>query len=91
MPHTSSAKKSMRQIEKRRLLNKATKKSIKLALRAVNEPAKDVTPEQLKKDAIVAIRALDKAASKRRIHPNKAARKKSQIARLLNKKAAAAK
>ena len=89
MPHTSSAKKSMRQIEKRRLLNKATKKTIRLSLRKVEEPAKNVTPEQLKTDALVAVRALDKAASKRRIHPNKAARKKSQIARKLNKVAAA--
>lgn len=88
MPHTSSAKKSMRQIEKRRLLNKATKKTIRLSLRKVEEPAKNVTPEQLKTDALVAVRALDKAASKRRIHPNKAARKKSQIARKLNKVAA---
>jgi small subunit ribosomal protein S20 len=89
MPHTSSAKKSMRQIEKRRLLNKATKKTIRLALRKVEEPEKTVTPDVLKKDAVAAIRALDKAASKRRIHPNKAARKKSQIARKLNKVAAA--
>ena len=91
MPHTSSAKKSMRQIEKRRLLNKATKKTIKLTLRKVNEPEKGVAIEQMKTDAIAAIRQLDKAASKRRIHPNKAARKKSQIDRLLNKTAAEAK
>ncbi len=91
MPHTSSAKKSMRQIEKRRQRNKTTKKTIKFALRKVNEPAKDTTPDQLKKDAVLAIRSLDKAASKGRIHPNKAARKKSQIDRLLNKKAAEAK
>lgn len=91
MPHTTSAKKSMRQDEKRRQRNKATKKTIKLALRKVNEPAKDVSTEQHKKDAVAAISILDKAASKGRIHPNKAARKKSQIDRLLNKKAAAAK
>ena len=91
MPHTSSAKKSMRQTEKRRLLNRATKKTIKVALRRVNEQEKDAPADQLKKDAVAAIRALDKAASKRRIHPNKAARKKSQIDRLLNTKAAAAK
>ncbi len=89
MPHTSSAKKSMRQIEKRRLLNKASKKTIRLALRKVEEPEKNTPAEQIKKDAVAAVRALDKAASKRRIHPNKAARKKSQIARKLNTLAAA--
>jgi small subunit ribosomal protein S20 len=85
MPHTESAKKSLRQNEKRRLRNKATRKGIKLALRPLSPPAKDAKPEELKKDALQAIRLLDKAASKRRIHPNKAARKKSQIARALNK------
>lgn len=89
MPHTSSAKKSMRQDEKRRLRNRATKKSIKLALRKVNDAPKDAAADQLKTDAVAAIRVLDKAASKGRIHPNKAARKKSQIARLLNTKTAA--
>ena len=89
MPHTPSAKKSMRQDEKRRLRNKATRKTIRLALRQVDEAVKGSNADQIKKDALVAIRALDKAASKRRIHPNKAARKKSQIARMLNAKAAA--
>jgi small subunit ribosomal protein S20 len=88
MPHTEGAKKRLRQNEKRRLRNKATKKAIKLALRPFDEPTTDV--EQLKKDSRVAVRLLDKAASKSRIHPNKAARKKSQIARALNKVAAAA-
>ena len=89
MPPTPSAKKSMRQDEKRRLRNKATRKTIRLALRQVDEAVKGSNADQIKKDALVAIRALDKAASKRRIHPNKAARKKSQIARMLNAKAAA--
>lgn len=91
MPHTESAKKALRQTEKRRLRNKATKKAIKLALRPVTVPEKDVAADQLKKDALTAIRLLDKAASKKRIHPNKAARKKSQIDRMLNQRKAAAK
>ena len=84
MPHTPSAKKSMRQDDKRRLRNKATKKAIKLALRPISEPEKGATPEQMKAEALTAFSLLDKAAAKRRIHPNKAARKKSQIARALN-------
>ena len=70
MPHTEGAKKRLRQNEKRRLRNKATKKAIKLSLRPFDEPATDV--EQLKKDGRVAVRLLDKAASKGRIHANKA-------------------
>ena len=44
-----------RQIEKRRMRNRATKKTIKLALRKVESPAKDVAADQMKKDAIEAI------------------------------------
>jgi small subunit ribosomal protein S20 len=91
MPHTESAKKRLRQYEKRRLRNKATKKAIKLALRPMTEPEKDAAADQLQKDSLAAIRLLDKAASKRRIHPNKAARKKSQLARMLNQHKPAAK
>lgn len=91
MPHTESAKKRARQYDKRRLRNKATKKAIKLALRPLTEVAKDATAESLKGDAIKATRLLDKAAAKNRIHPNKAARKKSQIDRALNQLKAAAK
>jgi small subunit ribosomal protein S20 len=37
----------------------------------------------------VVAKKLDKAAAKRVIHPNLAARKKSQLAKMLNKKEAA--
>jgi small subunit ribosomal protein S20 len=86
MPHTPSAKKSMRQTEKRRASNRATKKTIKLQIRKLIEPAKDATPEKLREELKLAIKELDKAAARRVIHPNNAARKKSQLARLLNAK-----
>ena len=47
---------------------------------------KTLNLEQLKKEAVAAVKKLDKAAAKRVIHPNLAARKKSQIARLINVK-----
>jgi small subunit ribosomal protein S20 len=89
MPHTPSAKKSIRQDAKRRLTNRATKKSIKLQLKKLTEPAKDLTPEAFKTEYLLAVRKLDKAAARRVIHPNTAARRKSQLARLLNTKTAA--
>ena len=89
MPHTPSAKKSLRQNAKRRLNNRATKKSIKLQLRKLTEPAKDATVDTLKTEYLLAVRKLDKAAARRVIHPNTAARKKSQLARLMNAKTAA--
>jgi small subunit ribosomal protein S20 len=88
MPHLTSGKKRLRQNIKRREHNRATKKALKKQLKAVFEVAenKQSTLEQLKKEATSAVKKLDKAAAKRVIHPNTAARKKSQIARLINAK-----
>ena len=92
MPHLKSAKKRMRQNVKRRDHNRAVKKSLKKQLKVVFEIGADKVAgaDQLKKEALVAIKKLDKAAARRVIHPNTAARKKSQIARLINAKAAPA-
>ncbi|MBI1831874.1 MAG: 30S ribosomal protein S20 [Planctomycetes bacterium] len=87
MPHLKSAKKRMRQTAKRRDHNRAVKKTLRKNLKTVFEADPKATLEQLKADAKAAIKKLDKAAARRVIHPNTAARKKSQIARLINAKA----
>jgi small subunit ribosomal protein S20 len=89
MPHTRSAKKSQRKIVRRRLRNRATKKAIKVQIKEVAEIAKAGSVEDLKKAYNAAAQKLDKAAARRVVHPNLAARKKSQLAKLLHKKAAA--
>jgi small subunit ribosomal protein S20 len=93
MPHLKSGKKRLRQSVKRRARNRSVKKAIKLEIREFATVAgnKDSTPEQLKTELAKAAKQLDKAAAKRVIHPNLAARKKSQLARMLNQRAAAAK
>jgi small subunit ribosomal protein S20 len=91
MPHTKSAKKRLRQTQKRRLRNRATKKAIKTQVKKVLATAKTGNLDELRKELNTAAKKLDKAAAKRVIHPNLAARKKSQLARLVNEKAAAAK
>ena len=91
MAHTRSAEKHQRQSEKRRLRNKATQRAIKKQVRNVLESAQAGPADQLRKDFVLAVKKLDKAAAKRVIHPNAVARKKSQLARLLNAKSAAAK
>jgi small subunit ribosomal protein S20 len=85
MPHTRSAKKNMRKTEKRRLRNRAAKKAIKVQLKAFIA-ALGGPIDELKKQYNIAAKKLDKAAAKRVIHPNLAARKKSQLARALHKK-----
>jgi small subunit ribosomal protein S20 len=80
MPHTPSAEKSLRQDAKRRLRNRSAKKAIKMQIRSfVAALDGGDAAAELK----AAIRKLDKAAAKRVIHPNAAARKKSQLARKL--------
>jgi small subunit ribosomal protein S20 len=89
MPHTKSAKKRLRQNTERRLRNRATKSTIKTQIKKVLAAAASGTVEDLQKQYNAAAKKLDRAAAKRVIHPNLAARKKSQLARLLNQKKAA--
>jgi small subunit ribosomal protein S20 len=90
MPHTRSAKKNQRKTEKRRLHNRAVKRTIKTHLKrflaAVEGPV-----EKLREEYNLAAKKLDKAAAKRIIHPNLAARKKAQMARKLHQKTTASK
>lgn len=90
MPHTQTAKKRGRQNAKRRLHNRAVKKSLRLHIRSVLTAAQGGAADKLQAELRAAIKKLDKAAAKRVIHPNTAARKKSQLARLANSKAQAA-
>jgi small subunit ribosomal protein S20 len=86
MPHTSSAKKRLRQNAKRNESNRAAKSAIKTQLKRVMDVAKKGTPEELQQEYNLAAKRLDKAAAKRVVHPNLAARKKSQLGKLLQAK-----
>jgi len=84
MPHTRSAKKQLRKIHKRRLRNRVVMKALKTQLKKVATVSTGGTLEDLRKEYSLAAKKLDKAAAKRVIHPNLAARKKSQLARKLH-------
>lgn len=86
MPHTRSAAKYLRKTEKRRLRNRAVKKGIKTQIKKFMEVAKSGNVEELQKELVVTAKKLDKAAAKRVVHPNMAARKKGQLAKLVNAK-----
>jgi small subunit ribosomal protein S20 len=83
MPHTTSAKKALRQTEKRNAHNRAAKKAIKLQIKKFLATLKDGTSDQKKAEYNVCAKKLDKAAAGRIIHPNLASRKKSQLAKKL--------
>jgi small subunit ribosomal protein S20 len=91
MPHTHSAKKRLRQNIKQRAHNRALKKGIKVQIKKFLAAAKESPADQLSREYNVAAKKLDKAAARRVIHPNTAARKKSQLARVLRDKQAAGK
>jgi small subunit ribosomal protein S20 len=85
MPHTPSAKKNLRKSIKRRAKNRNVKRDIKEGLKGF-QVALGTTQDAAKTDLLKAIRTLDQAAARKTIHPNTAARKKSQIARAFNAK-----
>jgi small subunit ribosomal protein S20 len=84
MPHTKSAKKRLRQNEKRRLHNRTIKKSVKTQIKKFLALVKEGPIDQLQNEYSQTAKKLDQAAAKRVIHANLAARKKSQLARLLH-------
>jgi small subunit ribosomal protein S20 len=88
MPHTRSAKKNVRKSEKRRRHNRAVKKGVKDQLKEFAAAVEEGSPDQLKAQYNLSAKKLDKAAAKRVIHPNTAARKKSQLAKQLRAKLA---
>jgi small subunit ribosomal protein S20 len=75
----------LKKSEKQRLQNRAVKKAIKTQIKKVLETAKSGAADQLHKEYNLAAKKLDKAAARRVVHPNLAARKKSQLALLLQR------
>jgi len=90
MPHTRSAKKNLRKSEKRRIANRAVKRTIKTHLKRFDE-ALDGPLDALQAEMKMAVKKLDQAAAKGVVHANMVARKKSQLARKLHEKTQAAK
>jgi small subunit ribosomal protein S20 len=84
MPHTKSAKKRLRQNIKRRQHNRSVKRTLKTYIKRVEDAAEQKDLEKLQTEFRTAVRKLDQAAARRIVHPNLAARKKSQLARLVH-------
>jgi small subunit ribosomal protein S20 len=80
--NTRSAMKRIKQNEKRRLRNRATRSTIRSSLKTARTAAAEKSP-QSKEVVLEAIRVLDRAVSRGIIHRNTAARKKSALARSL--------
>lgn len=89
MANTKSAKKAVKTNERRRVRNQAVRSAVKTAFKKANEilskTDKATKKEAKTKSVMEACSSMDKAASKGIIHANTAARKKSRLAKKLNK------
>lgn len=86
MPVTKSAKKALRQNVRRKTKNLGHKKKIKDLIKEVRTLVSTQKIEEAKKLLPQLYKSLDKAAKVGVIKKNRAARKKSRITKLVNKK-----
>ena len=86
MANTPSARKRIRQNEKRRLRNRAVRSAVRSSVKGAREAlaSKGTDSAAAVSDAI---RALDRAVTKGILHRNTAARRKSALVRTLNAQA----
>lgn len=85
MPVTDSSAKALRRDKKRTKVNRRRKDAMKDAIKEVESLLEDGDVDAAKEALPKAQKAIDKAAQNNVIHDNKAARKKSQLARKVAK------
>lgn len=90
MAHGISSKKRIRQNRVRRASNHARKQRLKTEIRKFNDAVHDRKVEQARSALSFVSKLLDQTAVKGTIHRNAASRRKSRLARRLNKLTAAA-
>ena len=84
MPVTKSAKKQVRVTERKRLRNRSIRSQVKTNITKAEKLIFSGELEAARKAVATAITSLDKAAKKKIIHPNNAARRKSRLMKKLN-------
>lgn len=84
MPNSPSAKKSLRQNEKRHERNQASKSQMRTELKKALTAVKSGDAERATAQVRAAESALDKSAKRGLLHKRCAARRKSRLAKRLN-------
>lgn len=79
MPNIKSAAKRLRQSKVRQTRNRSAKSELKTLGKKVKTDAAAGKVNEAEAQLILAAKRLDKAAAKKIIHPNAAARKKSRL------------
>lgn len=80
MPNIKSAKKRMALSRVERSRNRDTRSRIRTAIRRVHEAT---SPEQAEERRRLAVALVDRAATRRVLHPNKAGHLKAQLDRVV--------
>lgn len=84
MANTKSALKNIRKNARRRERNRVFRTQARTFVKRTRRQIEAGELEEAQATAQLAIKALDKAAQKRIIHPNNAARRKSRLIKRLN-------
>lgn len=85
MPHSPSAEKRVKQNEARRERNRARKGALKSQIRKFTEAVRGNDLDRARKELQTAVKKLDQTAAKGTLHKRTASRRKSRLARQLNK------
>ena len=85
MPNITSAKKRLRQNIATRERNRASRSFVRNRCKSVAKAVLAGSVEDAEKLFRVAVKALDQASSKRIVHRNAAARKKSRLSAMIRK------
>lgn len=85
MPRIKSAQKQARISEERRVRNKSIKSLTKTSVTKAEKLIFSGELETARQAVVETISSLDRAAEKKVIHPNNAARRKSRLMKKLNK------
>jgi len=85
MPNTESAARALRKMERRRIRNRQQRSALRTSVKKVRTAVTASALPDAQAALALAIKKLDQSAAKRLIHPNKAARDKSRLMKLVNK------
>jgi small subunit ribosomal protein S20 len=84
MPNIEQQKRRVKTAARQRAENLRYRSAAKTLFKRLESAVADVDKKQIAAEHDELVKLLDRAASTRAIHPNKAARKKSQAARLVS-------
>ena len=84
MPNMKNAEKKVKVIAKKKELNNSFKAGMRTAIKNVEKAVKKTEKDTAKDNLNIAIKKIDKAASKGLVHKNYVARQKSRLTKKIN-------